>query len=177
VDAGLVPALADALGRSLGVDIARLAGMPEAAYAYDAARRQYSSSLILNALAAARPAEAARLVGLTQSDLFIPMLTFIYGQAQLGGAVALLSLARLRQEFYGMPPDADLLVERAHKVALHELGHTFGLVHCRDNTCAMALATNIRQVDLKSARYCNDCGALVAEDMRRSGLTAEKERG
>ncbi|HVX66035.1 MAG TPA: hypothetical protein VHA11_05520 [Bryobacteraceae bacterium] len=172
-----MPALEGALRRSLGVGTVRLAGLPEACYAFDPARGQYSSSLILNALAGSRPADAARLVGLTESDLFIPMLTFIYGQAQLGGAVALLSLARLRQQFYGMPPDPDLLIERVHKVALHELGHTFGLVHCHDQTCAMALATNIRQVDLKMARYCSDCGALVAEDVRRSGLAAEKERG
>jgi archaemetzincin len=177
VEVRLVTALANALQRSLGASTAQLAGMAEAAYAFDPERRQYSSSLILNALAAARPAEAVRLVGLTESDLFIPMLTFIFGQAQLGGAVAVLSFARLRQEFYGLAPDPELLVERAHKEALHELGHTFGLVHCADKSCAMALATNIRQVDLKRARYCEGCRARVAAGVRNSGLAAERERG
>ncbi len=166
VENGIVLSIEEAVRQSLPVEIARLPGLPEAGYAWDPARNQYSSSLILKTLAAARPHDAARLLGLTESDLYIPMLTFIYGQAQLGGGAALLSLARLRQEFYGLAPDPELLLERAHKEALHELGHTFGLVHCSDKGCAMALSTNIRQVDLKGARYCGGCAALVAERER-----------
>jgi archaemetzincin len=176
VDAAIVRFLEEALGRSLGIGIACHAGMPEAAYAWDPARRQFSSSPILSSLAEARPYEALRLLGLTESDLFIPMLSFVYGQAQLGGGAALLSLARLRQEFYGMPAAPDLLAERVHKEALHELGHTFGLVHCQDKGCAMALSTNIRQVDLKNAYYCADCRALVEESMRREDAVAEGGR-
>ncbi len=71
------------------------------------------------------------MLALTGRDLFVPVLTFVFGQAQLGGRVAVVSLARLRQEFYGMAPNGEILMERAVKEALHETGHTFGLVHCR----------------------------------------------
>ena len=100
------------------------------------------------------PADALKLLAITERDLFIPVLTFVYGHAQLGGRVAAISLARLRQEFYGLPANQPVFLERALKEALHETGHTFGLVHCADRECAMSLATNIRQIDLKRAAFC-----------------------
>ena len=103
---------------------------------------------------------------MTEADLGIPMLTFLFGQAQLDGPIALISLCRLRQEFYGMPPDEALLHERIVKEMLHELGHTFGLTHCGDGNCAMSLSTHIEFVDAKSARYCARCGNHLA---RRAG--------
>ena len=85
------------------------------------------------------------------------MLSFLFGQAQLDGAAAIVSIARLRQEFYGLPGDEGLLLARARKEALHELGHTFGLVHCPDPLCAMSLSTSLPQVDAKRDEYCESC--------------------
>jgi archaemetzincin len=79
----------------------------------------------------------------------------------LGGRVAVVSLARLRQEFHGLPGNPHVLVQRALKEALHETGHTFGLVHCADGGCAMSLSTNIRQIDLKRAAFCAACAARL----------------
>jgi archaemetzincin len=135
--------------------------------AYDPSRGQYSSVRMLHALVEKVPADAFKLAAITEKDLFIPMLSFIYGQDQLGGPVALISLARLRQEFYGMADNSRLLHERAGKEILHELGHTFSLVHCIDRTCAMTLSTNLRQLDAKGGRFCEGCTALVGE---RTGL-------
>jgi archaemetzincin len=93
------------------------------------------------------------LLAVTDRDLFVPVLTFVFGQAQLGGRSAVVSLARLRQEFYGLAAQSRVLLERAAKEALHETGHMFGLVHCADRSCAMSLATNVRQIDLKQAGF------------------------
>jgi archaemetzincin len=87
----------------------------------------------------------------------------VFGQAQLGGQVALISLARLRQEFYGMPQNRALFLGRALKEAVHELGHTFVLTHCPEGECPMSLSTNIRQVDGKRATFCASCAAAVRE--------------
>lgn len=146
-----------------GFAVRRLAPLPEPEYAYDAQRGQYSSILVLRELAARCPESAVKLLAVTEKDLFIPMLTFVYGQAQLGGTLGIISLARLRQEFNGLPPNRDVLVARALKEALHETGHTFNLTHCDDKGCAMCLSTNIRQLDLKNDRYCGACSALVRE--------------
>jgi archaemetzincin len=131
--------------------------LPDPAFAFDLRRKQYSSVAILQELIKLAGRGPERVLGVTERDLFIPMLSFIYGQAQLGGRVALISLARLRQEFYGLPANRNLLVSRATKECVHELGHTLGLVHCLEKSCPMSLATNIRQLDIKSASWCPSC--------------------
>jgi archaemetzincin len=149
--------------RLLNVEIRRLEPLPEPANAVDPRRRQYSSVEVMRAFAASAPAGDSKVVGIVERDLFIPMLTFVFGQAQLGGRLALVSLARLRQEFYGLPPDHTVLVGRAIKEVAHELGHTFGLVHCPDRLCSMSVSTDIRQVDGKRADFCRSCAAVVRE--------------
>lgn len=135
--------------------------LPGVEFAYDAGRGQYGSIPVLEMLARLCPADALKLLAVTGRDLFIPVLTFVFGHAQLGGRVAVISLARLRQEFYGLAPNREIFLERAYKEALHETGHTFGLVHCADRDCAMSLATNVRQIDLKHAAFCAACAGQV----------------
>jgi archaemetzincin len=140
----------------------RLPMMPIPEEAYDAKRRQYQSVEIMKAVARKVPGDAARVLGITEADLAIPTLTFLFGQAQLEGTVAVVSVARLRQEFYGLPADDGLLRERLVKEVLHELGHTFGLTHCHDPKCVMSLATHVGLVDSKDERYCANCGIRIA---------------
>jgi archaemetzincin len=134
--------------------------------AYDAVRRQHSAPVILKSLLAAHPANPAKLLAVTGGDLFIPMLSFVFGQAQLGGRAAVISMARLTPEFHGFDPDLQLLLRRARTVALHETGHLFGLTHCQTQECAMRLATNIHQFDLKRAVLCPGCAAILLENLR-----------
>lgn len=151
------------LEAEFGIPVRRLAPLADPSYAYDARRAQFSSVEIMKTLLAKAPADASRVLGITGRDLFIPMLSFLFGQAQLGGRIALVSVARLRQEFYGLPPAAHSLQERAIKESLHEIGHTFGLTHCSDGQCAMSLSTNLQQVDVKRAVFCEDCRMRIDE--------------
>jgi archaemetzincin len=157
----------------LGITFRRLSPMPDPAYAFDARRGQYNSVEVMQTLGKNTPADGSKVIGVTERDLFIPMLTFVFGQAQLGGRLALVSLARLRQQFYGLPGDQRLLIGRALKETLHELGHTLGLVHCNDSRCAMSLSTGIQQVDRKDARYCGTC-ARVLRDGGPDGFIPDK---
>ena len=86
--------------------------LPGVDFAFDPRRNQYGSSAVLDMLARLCPPDAAKLVGLTERDLFIPVLTFVFGHAQLQGRVAVVSLARLRQEFYGLEPNRDIFLDR-----------------------------------------------------------------
>ncbi|HYM60791.1 MAG TPA: archaemetzincin family Zn-dependent metalloprotease [Thermoanaerobaculia bacterium] len=151
------------LQSALGVQTRRLDAFPELANAYDPARKQYSSTLVLRDALARRPSDAYKLLVLTERDLFIPMLSFVYGQAQLSGPIAVLSFARLRQEFYGLPANRPLFFIRIGKETLHEIGHTMGLTHCTDRSCTMSLSTNIQQLDEKGTDYCESCAALLRE--------------
>jgi archaemetzincin len=142
--------------------VARLLALALPEGSYDAVRGQYRSVEIMKALAQSAPADAAQILGVTEADLAIPALTFLFGQAQYDGPVALVSLCRLRQEFYGLPPNAALLRERVTKEMLHEMGHTFGLAHCPDAGCAMCFSADLGLVDAKSESYCRRCGAHLA---------------
>jgi archaemetzincin len=160
VDGEAMAAVCGCLAEEFAVPVRELE-LLGADFAYDAARRQYGSIPVLGALVQRCPEDALKLLAVTERDLFIPVLTFVYGHAQLGGRVAVISLARLRQEFYGLPPNQPVFLQRVLKEALHETGHTFGLVHCADRECAMSLATNIRQIDLKRAAFCASCAARL----------------
>ena len=142
--------------------VRRLAPLPTPEDSWDEVRRQHRSVEIMKAVARSVPPGAARVLALTGHDLCIPLLTFLFGQAQLDGVIALVSICRLRQEFYGFPPDPDLLRERLIKEMLHELGHTFGLTHCSRTECSMSLSTHVEAVDAKSAGWCAQCGAHLA---------------
>ena len=125
-------------------------------FARDQARGQYHSTAILQRLE--RSTEASvRILGVTTCDLYVPVLTFVFGEAQLEGNCAVVSTARLSDEFYGLPPRPDLFLERLVKEAAHELGHTFGLRHCADWRCVMASSHAVERLDIKSADFCPNC--------------------
>lgn len=128
--------------------------------AFDSGRGQYYSTEILRRLQPLAE-NGARVLGVTDLDLFVPVLTFVFGEAQLEGRCALVSFHRLREEFYGMPPRADLLAERLLKEAAHELGHTFGLRHCFDWQCVMASSHAVEYLDVKEAEFCPRCSRVV----------------
>ena len=134
---------------------------------YDPARKQYHSTKILKEMLDELPSDASRMIGITSPDLFIPILTFVFGEAQLNGHVAIVSLARLQQEFYGLPPNQALLQRRLIKEIKHELGHTFGLVHCSLRECVMSLANTIADVDAKGFSFCEGCRELLRRSRKK----------
>jgi len=133
---------------------------------FDASRKQYHSTRILKEILNNLPPDATKAVGLVPFDLFIPILTFVFGEAQLDGKVAIVSTARLRQEYYGLPPNPRLLHRRLVKEIKHELGHTFGLVHCPLRECVMSVANNISDVDSKGITFCEGCKETLRQKLR-----------
>jgi len=124
---------------------------------YDPTRRQYDGNRLLKEIGITSSSHAVKKVGLFRVDLYIPILTFIFGQAALNGNTGIASLYRLRNEHYGMGKDEDLLFDRFRKVVIHELGHTFGLIHCHIPTCVMRSSTYVEDIDQKSAAFCPKC--------------------
>lgn len=94
-------------------------------------------------------------------DIYIPILTFVFGEAQLEGRCALMSGHRLHQEFYGLPRDEDLYMHRCEKEAVHELGHTMGLKHCQNFECVMRYSNSVADIDIKRNVFCPDCSRIL----------------
>ncbi|NOZ48152.1 MAG: archaemetzincin family Zn-dependent metalloprotease [Chlorobi bacterium] len=128
---------------------------------FDASRRQYDGNKILKEVDFVHHFEALKKIALFKVDLYIPILTYIFGQAYLNGKTGIASLYRLKNELYGMNSDENLLVERFIKEVIHELGHTFGLKHCYNPSCVMRSSTYVEDIDQKSSFLCNRCKKLL----------------
>ena len=124
---------------------------------YDPIRRQYNGTKLLREVDVLFSSESYKTLGLFSVDLFIPILTYIYGQAFLNGRTGIASLYRLSNERYGINSDNNFILERFIKEVIHELGHTFGLIHCHIPNCVMRSSTYVEDIDQKSANICTKC--------------------
>jgi archaemetzincin len=137
----------------------------DAAFAREPARDQYFSTAILQRLEQVADPDA-RVLAVTAYDLYVPVLTFVFGEAQLDGNCAVVSTARLKEEFYGMPERPDVMRQRLLKEAVHELGHTFGLRHCSDWRCVMSSSYGVELLDVKTEEFCPACRKEVFRQYR-----------
>jgi archaemetzincin len=128
---------------------------------YEPARRQYDGNRLLKVIEHNYTHDGEKTLGLFNVDLFIPILTYIFGQAYLNGKAGLASIYRLSNEHYGLKPDESLKFDRFRKEVIHELGHTFGLIHCHDLSCVMRSSTYVEDIDQKSHQLCGKCRELL----------------
>lgn len=163
VDGALLGRLGPAMAASFHVPCTILPAALDPEFAYHGERQQYHSSEIIYRMQAFVAPGSWRVLAIAAVDLYIPILTFVFGEAQVGGPCALVSLHRLRQEFYGLPPDEEILQQRVLKEAVHEIGHTLNLTHCDDYRCAMAPSHAVEWIDLKESALCAGCQARVFE--------------
>jgi archaemetzincin len=160
VDEEFINALRPSLEKVIGkrVRIAQRIALPWDSWNPD--RGQHLSSLIL-AILAPLSYSGDRVLGVTDVDIYATGLNFIFGEADYVGGKALISLQRLRQEFYGLPSDEKLFQRRVLKEAVHELGHTYGLGHCSDPTCVMYFSNSLSDTDFKEWKFCLFCQGNV----------------
>jgi archaemetzincin len=169
MEPGLIEAVDQQVRRLIHLDTLVVPLMTDVEYAFDRERNQYHSTQILAQLAEMAPPCAAKVLALTRVDLFIPILTFVYGEAQLGGRASIVSIARL-QEDLPLLRLRECFFERTAKEAVHELAHTFNLRHCKDETCIMHYCRNLRDVDRKQNLLCRYCRTLLDDEFRRLGI-------
>jgi archaemetzincin len=160
---GLLQGLPQAMADTFRVPCEVVSRSLNPAFALHGERQQYHSSEILQHMQSHVYPNSWRVLGIAAVDLYIPILTFVFGEAQMGGPCAVISAHRLRQEFYGLPEDKDLLRVRLLKEAVHEIGHTLHLTHCDDYRCAMAPSHAVEWIDLKESSLCDACRAQALQ--------------
>ncbi|NNF99274.1 MAG: hypothetical protein HKM93_07835 [Desulfobacteraceae bacterium] len=148
------PTMADVLAANiqtiLGInaDISIITEKP--GYAFVPGRGQFDAGKILRHLASVKSEVPLRL-GVTAYDLCTPILTFVYGESELGGTCAVISINRIRHN----TPEITYL--RAVKIGLHEVGHLFGIGHCWEPGCLMQYSHNLEKLDALNIDFCSAC--------------------
>lgn len=132
-------------------------------YSYD--RRQYYSTGFIEQSASQTGQVNGKIILMTELDIYVPVLTFLFGEAQLNGKHSLVSVFRLHEEFYSGETNNELLFNRTLKEVYHELGHNFGLIHCLDWDCVMHSSNSVEEVDIKGNSYCKRCFGLLTEGL------------
>ena len=160
VDKSILEYLAECIESRYSLTCKISSGMENPEYAYNKIRDQYNSKLILKHLLRQCSNDTLRFIGVTIVDLYVPILEFVFGLAQIEGQCSIVSLHRLYPKFYNRPPNPDLVLIRLLKTSLHELGHTFGITHCRDRRCVMYSSTRIEHTDFKHPDFCLTCSEL-----------------
>jgi archaemetzincin len=134
------------------------------AYALDPVRFQYDAGRILRRLESRTYGGYAKLIAVADVDIFVPIFTYVFGEARQGGKMALVSLARLKKNRDGSVTPQDTVYERAVKVALHELGHLFHLSHCRgERRCLMRFCGGLAELDRNPLYLCRYCSLAFRE--------------
>src|SRR5579859_1375156 len=173
LDASLLEDLRVSIPRSLGVACEVLPSALDPAAVYHAERQQYHSSEILQRMQSLVRPQDWRILAVADLDLYIPILKFVFGEAQMGGPCAVVSAYRLRQDFYGLDGDEALLRLRLLKECVHELGHTLNLRHCEDYSCAMASSHAVEWIDLRESTLCASCQSKVEAKFGLSRRTSD----
>ena len=162
----LVEAIAGEIQRVFGFSTGIDCILDDLSFALDHNRNQHNSTMILEQLAASAPGQALKVIAVAQVDLFIPILTHVYGEAQLGGTACVVSTFRLN-EGRSVMNISQQYIERIVKEAIHELGHTFDLRHCPEATCIMHYCRNEEDVDRKSNELCRYCKVMLTDEIKR----------
>ena len=157
IDLDLLQDLRGTIPRRLSVRCEILPVALDPKPSYHAERQQFHSSEILQRMQTLVRPKDWRLLAVADVDLYIPILKYVFGEAQMGGPCAVVSAHRLCQEFYGLERDDRLVRERLLKEAIHELGHTLHLRHCQDYRCAMASSHSVEWIDLRENSMCDAC--------------------
>ena len=129
--------------------------------AFDSRRNQYHSTRIIALLEKQIPfTQMDRLLGITDFDIYVPGMNFVFGEARLPGRVGVISTYRLKAKGSGK---GTLYPERVLKEAVHELGHMLGLNHCEDDSCVMHFSESLKDTDNKGSALCEDCRRTLVE--------------
>jgi len=156
VEGELMKRVGEALTKRLPVEYKIMAPLPLPRLALDSSRNQYHASLLLDQLKQLDTPHQ-QVLAMVDADLFIPKRDFIFGKSDMVLGIAVFSVTRFRQKYYGLIPDKERFYGRVITEAVHEMGHLFGLYHCTDAYCVMFPSTSLVEADMRNPNFCPRC--------------------
>lgn len=157
----------------LPIDIWDAVPIPEDAFMRS--RNQYNAMTIIRYLAENHSGDNLKVLGIMDKDICNPIITYVFGEAYMGGRAAVVSSARLSATLAGEPVSREHFLDRIVKVALHEIGHTFNIPHCHTGRCVMRASNNLAELDDKLNYLCNYCELFLADALKHV-LQDEKQK-
>jgi len=148
------------LEQSFGVTVILLENRPLPKSAWYAPRGRYRADDLLEHLKEIVPAKHLVVIGITEKDISTTKDEHfdwgIFGLGEVDGRSCVVSTFRLGAR----GADEAKLRERLRKVAIHEVGHVTGLLHCKTAPCVMQDAeASIETVDRETGAFCETCKA------------------
>jgi len=143
--------------------------------AHNPRRRQYNCYPILEFLGTLKADPAIKIMGVTEVDLFIPILTYVFGEAEMGGNATVISTYRPARGKDRQPIPSNLLFERVGKIAVHEMAHTFRLSHCKEDGCLMASFPVLSHIDQNPIRFCRYCVTFLKDEYENLGIPWQQD--
>lgn len=166
IDTSLIIQITAGFEKIFGCHIETVPLLKDLTFAYNQVRDQYLSTAILDRLSGMAPMASIKVLAICKEDLYIPILTHVYGEAQLNGKACIVSIRRL-SEGNRSAINPNSYYERVVKEAIHEMGHTFGLRHCPDSECIMHYCRTLQNVDQKSDQFCRYCTILLNDEIEK----------
>jgi archaemetzincin len=175
VEADVLRVVADSLQGILRVPVDVWGATPIPEEAFMKARNQYNAMVIIKYLAENHSDSSLKVLGIMDKDICNPIITYVFGEAYMGGRAAVMSSARLGATPSGEPVSREQFLDRVVKVALHEIGHTFNIPHCHSGRCVMRASNNLVELDDKLNYLCDYCGIFLSDALEHA-LHGEQQR-
>ena len=157
VDFMLVNKLASSVGPVFNRSVDILKGMKTPPEAYNIIRNQFYAQVILSKIERTKANSREKVIAVCEEDLYLPDENYVLGWSDHLSGTAVVSLFRMRQEFYGLPEDEKKIYPRLFKEAIHQLAHLFELTECRNPKCVNYFSQMMLDIDNKSDRFCDIC--------------------
>jgi archaemetzincin len=165
--------IADNIYAFLDLQADILPRLPMPIHALDRGRMQFDAAQILKILEKEEFSGYDKIIGVFSADLFVPIFTYVLGEARQSGRCALVSIFRLDEKGPSGSVETSQLLERCVKVALHELGHLFDLTHCSDPRCLMHISSDALDLDQRHISFCRYCSMFFRQSLHLHGLNQD----
>lgn len=176
IENDVIEIIASNLQVHFSLPVTVLAGLPLPRKTFNSQRNQYNALDILKFMQSRNLSSSAKILGVANVDLFIPIFTYVFGEAQLEQSCALVSLWRLSRNRDGSSAPLPLFLERAAKLAVHELAHTFNLPHCKEEDCIMKFLPDLQAVDEQDLILCRYCSIFLEDKIQGTDDSSISDR-